>query len=254
MNSGELASLAGVTVRALRHYHQVGVLPEPPRSHNGYRDYGVQHLISVLRIKRLAALGVPLERIPSALDGSGDDQAELLDQLDAELEAEISRLSAQRELVTHMRRAGVAPDLPPELAPFVALWAGLNTSPELAKMDHDQTILLAHLVGPEGLPGLVSMFERITEPELLARFTLFTERFDAITPDATDAELSEQIEPFLSAIAPIIQELHSRWMPLNLSRAEHLFAEHTTSTLNSGQVRALSLLESRIENLAPPAG
>ncbi|WP_084195160.1 MerR family DNA-binding transcriptional regulator [Streptosporangium amethystogenes] len=37
MNSSELGSLAGVTVRALRHYHQVGVLDEPPRGPNGYR-------------------------------------------------------------------------------------------------------------------------------------------------------------------------------------------------------------------------
>jgi DNA-binding transcriptional MerR regulator len=33
-----LAAYAGVTVRALRHYHQIGLLPEPERDHSGYRS------------------------------------------------------------------------------------------------------------------------------------------------------------------------------------------------------------------------
>ena len=37
---GELASYAGVTVRAVRHYHAKGLLPEPERDHSGYRRYG----------------------------------------------------------------------------------------------------------------------------------------------------------------------------------------------------------------------
>ena len=34
---GQLASYAGVTIRAVRHYHQVGLLPEPDRNASGYR-------------------------------------------------------------------------------------------------------------------------------------------------------------------------------------------------------------------------
>ena len=34
---GELASYAGVTVRAVRRYHAKGLLPEPERDHSGYR-------------------------------------------------------------------------------------------------------------------------------------------------------------------------------------------------------------------------
>ena len=46
MRSGELAALAGVTVRTLRHYHQIGLLPEPERGGNGYRDYDVHDLLA----------------------------------------------------------------------------------------------------------------------------------------------------------------------------------------------------------------
>ena len=36
----QLATYAGVTVRAVRHYHHVGLLPEPSRDGSGYRTYG----------------------------------------------------------------------------------------------------------------------------------------------------------------------------------------------------------------------
>ena len=35
----QLAAYAGVTVRAVRHYHQIGLLPEPARDNSGYRTY-----------------------------------------------------------------------------------------------------------------------------------------------------------------------------------------------------------------------
>jgi DNA-binding transcriptional MerR regulator len=184
MNSGELASIAGVTVRALRHYHQVGVLPEPVRTANGYRNYGVRDLITLLQVKRLAALGVPLEQIPAALDSADGGHSALLDNLDRELEAQIDRLTAQRALVAQLRSTSAAPDLPldlpPELGPFLAQWARANPSPELAKIDRDQSILLAHLAGAEGMPHLVSMFERMTDPTFLADMARLVGRFEAL--------------------------------------------------------------------------
>lgn len=39
MRIGEVAALAGVSARAVRHYHQRGLQPEPARLANGYREY-----------------------------------------------------------------------------------------------------------------------------------------------------------------------------------------------------------------------
>ncbi len=55
MKSSELARMAGVSVRTLRHYHAIGLLPEPPRGDNGYRDYEPTHLLRLLRIRQLAS-------------------------------------------------------------------------------------------------------------------------------------------------------------------------------------------------------
>jgi DNA-binding transcriptional MerR regulator len=60
----EIAELADTTVRAVRLDHEVGLLDEPERRTNGYKQYGVAHLIRLLRIKRLTDRGSPSPRSP----------------------------------------------------------------------------------------------------------------------------------------------------------------------------------------------
>ncbi|MEI3308806.1 MAG: MerR family transcriptional regulator [Eggerthella lenta] len=76
MKSSELAKLAGVSVRTLRHYHAIGLLPEPPRGENGYRDYHAEDLVRLLRVKRLSSLGFSLSRIGEVLDEMDANLAE----------------------------------------------------------------------------------------------------------------------------------------------------------------------------------
>ena len=59
---GQLAAYAGVTVRAVRHYHRTGLLPEPERDASGYRRYPAAAVVELIRIRTLAAAGVPLAR------------------------------------------------------------------------------------------------------------------------------------------------------------------------------------------------
>ncbi len=64
----QLAAYAGVTVRAVRHYHQVGLLPEPARDASGYRRYDATDVVRLIRIRTLAEAGVPLARVQDLLD------------------------------------------------------------------------------------------------------------------------------------------------------------------------------------------
>src|SRR5205823_13214010 len=48
---GQLAAYAGVTIKAVRHYHQRGLLAEPPRDASGYRRYSAQDAIELVKIK-----------------------------------------------------------------------------------------------------------------------------------------------------------------------------------------------------------
>lgn len=99
----ELAECAETTVNTIRHYHRIGLLEEPERGGNGYKQYEVRHLVSLLRIRRLAALGIPLPKMRAARAGAGGT-AETLRELDAELEDGIRRLQVARaDIATILR-------------------------------------------------------------------------------------------------------------------------------------------------------
>ena len=122
MRSSELAHMAGVSVRTLRHYHAIGLLPEPERTSSGYRTYEATHLLRLLRIRQLASLGFSLEQIGPMLDeldaervqgdSLGPGAQDLLDELDQRLEEQISQLEHQRELIRHIRTRHADPDYP----------------------------------------------------------------------------------------------------------------------------------------------
>src|SRR5215213_6126036 len=95
---GELAAYAGVTIRAVRHYHQVGPLPEPERNASGYRTYDATAVVRLIRIRTLAEAGVPLARVQALLDADPTAFAEGTAQIDRDLRAQI------RELQEHRRR------------------------------------------------------------------------------------------------------------------------------------------------------
>lgn len=249
MNSSELARRAGVTVRALRHYHQVGVMDEPPRTSNGYRQYGVHDLIRVLRIRRLAALGIALEDMPTLLDEHGSDAPAMLDRLDAELAAQIERLTAQRALIAQLRGLPTTPDLPPELAAFMGTLSG-RLSPELEQMDRDQTVLLAHLVGEEGMPHLVGYYEQLSDPALVPQIVAITAEFHQLGEHTSDGTFDAFIDRFVSTFAQVVESLRADAPELDLTDAAGLFDEYSASVLNPVQQRAMAIVGERLD--APP--
>ena len=78
---GSLAKLAGVTVRALHHYEDEGLL-HPERTANGYRCYGAADVERLQQILLLRSCGLSLGDIRGALDnGDFDFHAVLIDHL-----------------------------------------------------------------------------------------------------------------------------------------------------------------------------
>ena len=67
LRSSELARLAEVSPDTLRHYEQKGLLPEPGRSPNGYREYPPETCERVRLIRRAVALGFTLTEVARAL-------------------------------------------------------------------------------------------------------------------------------------------------------------------------------------------
>lgn len=249
MRSSELASLAGVTVRALRHYHQVGVLEEPERELNGYRQYGVHDLIRVVRIRSLAGLGVPLDEMADLLDDSRQGgAAEVLERLDEELAGQIERLTAQRDLIARLREGPVVPDVPPELAQFLAHVA-VSPVRDAARLDRDQAVLLAHLVGEDGMAHLVDYYELINDPELQPVLAELTERFEALGPSSSAEEIDGYVDSFVTAITPVVRALGPDAPDFAVPGAAELVEEYTASTLNRAQRDAVAKLGARLDAL-----
>lgn len=124
MQVKDAAALAGTTVRAVRHYHAIGLLPVP-EVRNGRRDYDVSHVARISRIRWLAESGVPLARIGAILaeeptENSTDARADVLSELRATLDVvkgRIAALAAQKdrlgELLSALERGEALSPLPP---------------------------------------------------------------------------------------------------------------------------------------------
>ena len=74
----QLAKLAGVSVRTLHHYDQIGLLKPTSRTAAGYRQYGEKDLLRLQQILFFKELDVPLSEIRAILDRPGFDQVQAL--------------------------------------------------------------------------------------------------------------------------------------------------------------------------------
>ncbi len=213
MRIGELARLVGVSPRTVRHYHRVGVLPEPVRSANGYREYSVSDAVLLVRARRLVAVGLALEDIADVLAGErglGLDEllAEVMDDLDRR-EREIQEYR-QRVVELRSRLDGSVPTGdaldPAGLVEFFDAVRGAGTG--TAAMDKDRQFLS---VLPGAAAAQVSdlLADAAADDQAAARLAFLYERFDAVADGPLPgpeliAELSTGI---LAALpAPLVEQ------------------------------------------------
>ncbi|MDO5077074.1 MerR family transcriptional regulator [Corynebacterium sp.] len=122
MRVSTVAEIAGVSVRTIRHYHQIGLLPIPPQR-GAWRNYSFEDVALLVRIRTLTTAGIPLAEVPRHLQeasreipsddvGALDDAIESLTSRIDSLEAQRQRLLALREQVA----AGKQSFLPDALA------------------------------------------------------------------------------------------------------------------------------------------
>jgi DNA-binding transcriptional MerR regulator len=95
----QLAAISGVTVRALHHYDEIGLLKPASVGANGYRYYGRPELLRLQRILFHRELGVPLGAIAELLDLEGENQIAVLRQHREKLQAERARYGVLIETI-----------------------------------------------------------------------------------------------------------------------------------------------------------
>jgi len=112
----ELAERAGISGRALRHYHRIGLLQPDRVGSNGYRYYGPDSVARLQRILLLRDTGMALTEIAAVLNAQETPNAEIealqthLEQLDADRQTLERRIAAVQHTLT-MRREGCEPQM-----------------------------------------------------------------------------------------------------------------------------------------------
>jgi DNA-binding transcriptional MerR regulator len=139
---GELAAYAGVTIRAVRHYHQVGLMPEPDRNASGYRTYDVTAVVRLIRIRTLVEAGVPLARVQQLLDADTKTFAEETVQIDRELRARIRGLQEHRRRIAQLA-SGDSLAVPDAVADYLDRVRAIGAPESLVEAERDAWILVA---------------------------------------------------------------------------------------------------------------
>ncbi|CAM5709259.1 MerR family transcriptional regulator OS=Streptomyces tendae OX=1932 GN=GUR47_24560 PE=4 SV=1 [Streptomyces tendae] len=191
---GDAAAFAGTTPRAIRHYHQIGLLPEPGRGGDGRRRYGYDDMIRLLWIRKMSEAGISLDDMRTAFDRAGDVE-DVLDRLEETLAAQEAAIKRQRAAVQRLRAAGSPLGL---LSPLVADRLAHLPPGALRPSDLDALLVTERIFGPLGAAVQASVFIILaTHPGL---------RAEADRLDAADAALDDTVDPH----DPRVEELARR--------------------------------------------
>lgn len=218
MRIGSLAEAAGTTPRAVRHYHRLGLLDEPRRLPNGYREYTIDDVVRVMRIRWLADCGIPLGAVAAALDGSAKDETDVV----ADLQALLAGIESERKVLArkHERLSALLQDaladrpltaIPHEAADALRTLIDASSEHERAGLERERDLIEVMV-----LSGTVpaSFFQMVTATfvdadrraeylSLLRRFGMLEGR-DPNTPESDIDCLATELASFvdLDSIAP----------------------------------------------------
>jgi DNA-binding transcriptional MerR regulator len=189
----QLATYAGVTVRAIRHYHKIGLLSEPERDHSGYRTYNAAAVVRLIRIHTLADAGVPLARVEELLDADPEEFGEGLADIDRKLRAEIRRLQDTRKRLARLA-AGDHLALPQSVLTYLDRLRGLGVDERYIEMERDAWIMIAAQV-PHQIDAIIEMKHRqLDDPDTVRLYALLSGLSDWAVDDPRIDEVVDIIE------------------------------------------------------------
>lgn len=215
---GELAGFAGVTVKAVRHYHQRGLLDEPARDSSGYRRYTAEHAIKLIKIATLAKAGVPLVRVKELLAADSDRFAAALVEIDANLKERAEQLFRTRERIARLS-SGDRLFVTEEVADYLDELHQLGISARGVQVERDGWILLQSISPEQAAIWFADKRAAFGDPEFRAIYREYDAAFEW-SPD----------DPRIDALADRVR----RWRALHGSRsaeADSPSAETTISQL-----------------------
>ncbi|MBB5781908.1 MerR family transcriptional regulator [Nonomuraea jabiensis] len=204
MRIGELAALLRVSTRTVRYYHQQGILPEPPRLANGYREYGMRDAIALARVRRLVELGLSLEEARDVIaDDRSRELSDILVEIDADLARQEHEIQLRRRRLAEVLKQAEAGSLGPDDTSSPDLLAFLRTvelpASKAAAWDRDLLVLMDSMATSGDRKQAFAMFDALAaDPAMAARGHDFYRRLDALADASPD---DPQVGPLAEALA-----------------------------------------------------
>ncbi|AVT29970.1 MerR family transcriptional regulator [Plantactinospora sp. BC1] len=202
---GQLAAYAGVTVRTVRHYHQVGLLPEPERDASGYRRYGATAVVSLIKIRTLANAGVPLSQIGQMLDADASTFAEAVQEIDDHLRDEIERLETSRKQIAQL---AVGDDLvlPPEVTAYLDRLREMGVSERIVQGERDGWILVGARWPDQIREFMPGKFAQLDDPRQVQLYRVLSEIVDG---DPSEAGAESRLEEVADIMAGLFEQAYA---------------------------------------------
>lgn len=100
MKIGEVSQLTNLSVRMLRYYDTIGLVPPSQRDSNGYRNYSEADLTRLSQVELLRSVGLSIDQVSRVLDGGGN-LARLLEEVQVET---TERIAADKRLIDILRQ------------------------------------------------------------------------------------------------------------------------------------------------------
>jgi DNA-binding transcriptional MerR regulator len=195
---GQLADYAGVTIKTVRHYHQRGLLAEPPRDSSGYRRYGAEHAIDLVKIKTLAEAGVPLARVKELLAADPGEFAAAIAEIDRSLAERAAELLRTRQRLAALP-AGDRLFVSAEVADFLDQLRELGVSQRNVQTERDIWILMQSVSPKQAAIWIADKRDAMGDPEFRAIYLEYDAAFDWSPDDPRLAALADRTERWLAS-------------------------------------------------------
>ena len=248
LSIGEVARLAGVSARAVRHYHAIGLTPEPGRDSSGYRRYGGRDVIALVRVVRLRALGMPIPQIAAQVSSDVDDASlpTALRALAEEIDAEIAQLAATRDRLRELAESETFEQPVKALTQALRGHGMLGPSDEL-RAGEEWAAALLDALHPQGMRGVLDQAgELLADPAALVTLATLRQRFRALSGKTSAAE----IEALVNDVAAVLPRPGRDTPPVDMDLMDKLLSDR----LNRAQQRFIHGLRDKVAASRPARG
>lgn len=181
---GKAATFIGTTAKAIRHYHKLGLVDEPPRDSSGYRRYGSAEVLQLAQVRTLAVAGVPLAKIKLML-ARHTQHNEVFTDIEQRLTERIEDLTRRRDALRNLTKSNQE-QLPDRALALLKRSAELGLTPE--EIIHiRESFMLAKALFPNSFSDYIAHLEAALDDDVFIAFTKLS--WEAITWKPNDPRI-----------------------------------------------------------------